>query len=151
MSTRQIVMGFAVPALLLAASAVQARGDAATDQCVFEKYAVSSVAPFRAEENFGYGTYTRLRGAQLFVPAREGLTAEWLELSVQQSLAKAAGIADGSPACKPVVPAVRVQVVSAGSGFWVQLTAADERAAEALLKWAKTIVPAQHAAAPRVR
>jgi hypothetical protein len=150
MFTKNIVMSLAVPALLLAASAAQARGNAAADQCVFEKYAVSSVAPFRAEENFGYGTYTRLRGAQLFVPAREGLTAEWLQLSVQQALAKQTGVA-GSSACQPVVPAVQVQVVSAGPGFWVQLAAADERSAEALLKWARTIVPAQKHATPSVR
>jgi hypothetical protein len=150
MFTQKFVMGLAVPALLLAASVAQARGDAAADQCVFEKYAVSSVAPFRAEENFGYGSYTTLRGAQLFVPAREGLTAEWLQLSVEQSLAKQAGVANGSTACQPVVPAVQVHVVSAGPGFWVQLSAADERSAEALLKWAKTIVPPQHAT-PSVR
>jgi hypothetical protein len=149
MFAQKFVMGLAVPALLLAASAAQARGNAAADQCVFEKYAVSSVAPFRVEENFGYGTYTKLRGAQLFVPAREGLTAEWLQLSVQQSLAKQTGV-NGSPSCEPAVPAVQVHVISGGPGFWVQLAAADERSAEALLKWAKTIVPAQHAT-PSVR
>jgi hypothetical protein len=114
---------------------------------VFEKYAVTSVAPFRAEENYGYGTYTRLRGAQLYVPAREGLTAEWLQLSIQQALAKQAGVTNGTNSCQPTVPNVQVQVVSAGGGFWVQLGAADERSAEALLRWAKTIVPARHAAA----
>ena len=145
MFTQKIVMSLAVPVLLLAASAVHASTGSAADQCVFEKYAVSSVAPFRSEENFGYGTYTRLRGAQLYVPAREGLTAEWLQLSVQQSLAKQAGVTGGSRACQPVVPNVQVQVVSAGGGFWVQLGAADERSAEALLRWAKSIVPAQQA------
>jgi hypothetical protein len=147
MFARKMMMSVAVPALLLAASAAQARGGAPAEQCVFEKYAASSVAPFRAEENYGYGTYTRLRGAQLYVPAREGLTAEWLQLSVQQSLAKQAGVTNGANSCQPVVPNVEVQVVSAGGGFWVQLAAADERSAEALLRWAKTIVPAQHVSA----
>ncbi len=148
MFARKMMMSVAVPALLLAAAtAAQARGGAPAEQCVFEKYAVSSVAPFRAEENYGYGTYTRLRGAQLYVPAREGLTAEWLQLSVQQSLAKAAGVTNGGGSCQPAVQNVQVQVVSAGGGFWVQLGAADERSAEALLRWAKTIVPAQHASA----
>jgi hypothetical protein len=146
MFARKIAMSVAVPALLLAASAAQARGNA-EDQCVFEKYAVTSVAPFRAEENYGYGTYTRLRGAQLYVPAREGLTAEWLQLSIQQALAKQAGVTNGATSCQPAVPNVQVQVVSAGGGFWVQLGAADERSAEALLRWAKTIVPAHQAAA----
>ena len=144
---RGVAMGLAVPALLLAASAAQARGDAAADQCVFEKYAASSVAPFRSEENYGYGTYTKLRGAQLYIPAREGLTAEWLQLSIQQALAKQPGVAStataGANSCQPVVPNVQVQVVSAGGGFWVQLGTNDEHAAEALLKWARTIVPAQ--------
>jgi hypothetical protein len=148
MFARKMMMSVAVPALLLAASAAQARGGEPSEQCVFEKYAVSSVAPFRAEENYGYGTYTRLRGAQLYVPAREGLTAEWLQLSVQQSLAKQAGVTNGGTSCQPTVQNVQVQVVSAGGGFWVQLGAADERSAEALLRWAKTIVPAaQHASA----
>ena len=136
MLIQRLTLGLAAPALLLAASTVQA--SAGAEQCVFEKYAVSSVAPFRAEENVGYGTYTRLRGVQLYVPAREGLTAEWLAASVQQALAK------GGPseeACKPGVP-VKVQVVSAGTGYWLQLGAADERQAQALLQWAKNIVPA---------
>jgi hypothetical protein len=138
-------MGLAVTGLLLAAASTSttayARSGDTAEQCVFEKYAVSSVAPYRAEENFGYGTYTRLRGAQLYVPAREGLTAEWLTLSIQQALGKQAG---GPASCQPAVP-VQVQVVSAGGGFWVQLAAADERSAEALLKWAKTIVPPRQA------
>jgi hypothetical protein len=146
MFARKIAMSVAVPALLLAASAAQARGNGA-EQCVFEKYAVSSVAPFRTEDNYGYGTYTRLRGAQLYVPAREGLTAEWLQLTIQQALAKQSGVANGANSCQPTVPNVQVQVVSAGGGFWVQLGAADERSAEALLRWAKTIVPAQRTAA----
>lgn len=138
------VVSAIIPALLLAAaSSVQARNADPVELCVFEKYAVASVAPFRTEENFGYGTYTRLRGAQLYVPAREGLTAEWLTLSVQQSLAKQSG----TPSCQPAVANVSVQVVSAGSGFWVQLGAADERSAEALLRWARSIVPAKRVAA----
>jgi hypothetical protein len=143
MFSQKSLISFAVPALLLASSVAQARGNAAADQCVFEKYAASSVAPFRAEENYGYGSYTKLRGAQIFIPAREGLTAEWLQLSVQNALAKTAGPANS---CQPSVPAVQVQVVSAGPGFWVQLGVADERSAEVLLKWAKNFVATHHAA-----
>jgi hypothetical protein len=137
MSIQKLTLGMIAPAMLLAASAVQA--SAGTDTCVFEKYAVSSVAPFRAEENVGYGTYTRLRGVQLYVPAREGLTAEWLTRSVQDALAGQAST-PSEQACKPVVP-VKVQVVSAGAGFWVQLGAANETQAESLLQWAKTVAP----------
>ncbi|HKU40133.1 MAG TPA: hypothetical protein VJR89_18365, partial [Polyangiales bacterium] len=77
----------------------------------------------------------RLRGAQLYVPARPGLTAEWLSQRVQSELASA-----GS--CRPSVPGVQVQVVSAGTGFWIVLSTGDERAAASLLAWAQRIVPA---------
>jgi hypothetical protein len=137
MFTRDIAFALAAP-LLLAASTVHAAAGQKAEQCVFEKYAPAAVEPFRADENFGYGTYPRLRGAQLYIPAREGLTAEWLTLSVQRALA------DGpsEKACQPVVP-VQVSVVSAGGGFWVQLAAADERSAEKLLRWAQSIAHAQ--------
>src|SRR5262249_14563690 len=107
------------------------------EQCVFEKYAPASVAPYRVEENYGLGTYSHLRGAQLYVPAREGLTAEWLALSVQRALAEG----PSEQACQPGVSQVQVNVVSAGRGFWVQLAAADDRAAEKLLRWAQSIAP----------
>src|SRR4051812_20894373 len=61
------------------------------DTCVFSKYEASSVAPFNAEENFGYGNYTQLKGAQVFVPAREGLTEQWLTREVQRAFAEQAG------------------------------------------------------------
>jgi hypothetical protein len=133
-----------VPALLLVAGAVQA-SPSDPSQCVFEKYAASSVAPFRSEENVGYGSYTRLRGAQVFVPAREGLTAEWLTLNVQRALSKHAG-APSESACAPSMP-VEVSVTSAGAGFWIQLRTNDEAQASALLRWARSVVPARHPSA----
>jgi len=127
--------------LLIAGTALAAPN--AANQCVFEKYAATSVAPFRADENVGYGTYTRLRGAQLFIPAREGLTAEWLTLSVKRALSRRAN-APSEQACKPQINDVQVSVVSAGSGFWVQLGTDDEASAAALLRWARSIVPTSH-------
>jgi hypothetical protein len=105
------------------------------DACIFSKYQASTVAPFNGEENYGYGSYTTLKGAQVFVPAREGLTEQWLAREVQSALAS-----HGSASCQPNVSDVQVQVVSAGTGFWVQLTAADANQSEALLQWAKGLV-----------
>lgn len=103
---------------------------AAKDACIFSRYQASTVAPFNGEENYGYGSYTSLRGAQVFVPAREGLTEQWLTREVQGALAS----------CQPTVRNVQVQVVSAGPGFWVQLIAADQQQGKALLQWAKGLV-----------
>jgi hypothetical protein len=138
MFTKNVVLALAAP-VLLAASTVHAAAGDKPEKCVFEKYAPASVAPFRVEENYGMGTYAHLRGAQLYVPAREGLTAEWLSLSVQRALAEG----PSEQACQPAVSKVRVNVVSAGDGFWVQLAAADDRSAEKLLRWAQSIMQAQ--------
>lgn len=128
MNTKKLVQSALLPVLLGIAPAVQARP---ADSCVISQYGASSVAPYRAEENVGYGTYTQLRGAQLFVPAREGLTEQWLTLQVQRRL---------DATCKPGVSDIRVQVVSAGNGFWVQLIAANQKNASELLHWAEGLV-----------
>jgi hypothetical protein len=114
--------------------------------CVFDKYAPVAVSPYVAENNFDYGSYSSLGGAQLFVPAREGLTKEWLTASVQHAVAAAqATQQDGTASCDaPNVKNVTVSVVSGGNGFWVQLISQDSKDSEALLKWARGIVGGQH-------
>jgi hypothetical protein len=145
-----------VPALLIgAAGAVSAPTAYAANpgSCVFEKYAPVSVTPYSADENvsYSYGSYSFLRGAQLFVPAREGLTKEWLEASVQRALSEDAQKAN-EPTCQsPHVKNVQVTVSSAGTGFWVALVARDERSADSLLKWARGIVDQHKPAAARAR
>ena len=139
MSIKKMAWLGAVPALLLAASTVAASPKQTEQRCVFEEYAAVSVAPYNAEENVGMGSYTRLKGAQVFVAAQPGLTAEWLTLSVEREMAKLSTSAND---CRPRVRGVRVQAVSAGTGFWVMLSAPNEQDAAALLQWARGIVPA---------
>lgn len=128
---RKITQLAALAALLLTASTGAASTKSAASKCVFDEYGALSAVPYKVEENFGYGSYPQLRGAQLYVQAREGLTAEWLTLEVQRAL--------DSSACKPNVSDVQVSVVSSGAGFWVQLAAGEPSDAAALLKWAKTV------------
>ncbi|HET6331634.1 MAG TPA: hypothetical protein VFG30_00380, partial [Polyangiales bacterium] len=87
---------------------------------------------------------TVLKGAQFYVTARPGLTKEWLTLSVQREMARLQAGAD--QACRPNVSKVQVSVASAGGGFWVFLSAPDERQAKRLLNWAKTIQPSNQVA-----
>lgn len=136
MNTRKLAFGMLTSALLAAASiAAAAPATTAANPCVFDKYGAGAVQPYRIELNAGLGTYSGLRGAQVFVPAREGLTEQWLALEVQRAFA-----ADGSNTCRPGVAPSRVQVVSAGTGFWVRLIAADEQAGSDLLRWAQELV-----------
>jgi hypothetical protein len=128
---RKITQLAALSALLLTASTVAASTKNAATKCGLDEYGAVSAMPYQVEENFGYGSYPQLRGAQLYVQAREGLTAEWLTLEVQRALA--------SSACRPDVGDVQVSVVSSGSGFWVRLSAGQQSDASALLKWAQEV------------
>ena len=110
--------------------------------CVFDKYAPVAVVPYMTENSIDYGSYSFLGGAQLFVPAREGLTKEWLAASVEKAVANSnVAAAQSSNTCgNPQFKDVHVTVVSGGDGFWVQLIAQDSHTSEALLKWARGIV-----------
>jgi hypothetical protein len=141
MLLEKVLRGSVLSAVLLSAAAVHAAPSGDAQQCVFNKYAPVTVAPFSSDENVGYGTYTRLRGAQVYVPAQEGLTKEWLAASVQNALAKASS-GPSEQACGVPVRNVSVSVVSAGGGFWVQLAAADDKTANVVLRWAQSLVPA---------
>ena len=140
-------MGIGIASVLLAGSVAicvtRAQDAAPVEPCVFDRDVVRNVAPLRKDYGAGLVSTPKLRGAQLYVAAREGLTAEWLTRSVQRSLLEHAA-PGGSAACQPAVSKVHVHVVSGGNGFWVQLGASDDRSSEALLRWAKGIVPAKN-------
>lgn len=150
----KFVKSVLVPALLIGAASTSSAHAASpgAQSCVFEKYAPVSVVPYSADENLSYGSYSFVRGAQLFVPAREGLTKEWLEASIQQALAAAdTPTKNAALTCdSPHVKNVQVTVTSAGNGFWVALIARDERTADTLLKWARGMLDHhQHTPAAR--
>lgn len=117
----------------LGLATVAAQPAAAASSCVFDTYRPTSVAPYNAEENVGYGSYTTLKGAQLYVAAQPGLTREWLELNMQSAVAS-------GHACQLSVKPVQVAVTSAGSGFWVQFIGRDSNQANTLVHWARKVL-----------
>lgn len=134
MDIRKMAWASAVAAVLVVSSTASASPEPAK-RCMLNDFSALSVAPFHADEDFGLGSYTVLKGAQVYVAAKPGLTAEWLTLSVQRDLAKL----DSNPdaACRSNVRNVQVSVISAGNGFWVVLSTPDEKSAQSLLRWAK--------------
>ena len=110
-----------------------------------DNYQAVTVQPFHTDENFGLGTYTQLKGAQVYVSAKPGLTGPWITLSVEHELARLSKSDDAM--CRPSVKDVKVSVTPAGGGFWVFLSARDENSAAELLRWAQNIVPVQQMAA----
>jgi hypothetical protein len=107
--------------------------------CEFQKHHVAAVTPSRVEESRLGTSVTRLGGADLYVRAEPGLTAEWLRLEIAQHLARMR--APGSMKdCALEGGNVRVEVKSAGAGFSVRLIAVDPNKAEEVLRRAQLLL-----------
>lgn len=118
--------------LALAKPAAASPPDLQPAGCVFDVYTPRAVEPYYVEQSVEIGRDQVLRGAVLFVPARAGLTKEWLELSIRRAFAAAS---TSRANCLPAVRNVDISVGSAGVGFWVYLSSLQ--APEELLRWAK--------------
>jgi hypothetical protein len=107
--------------------------------CVLEGYRVSSVAPFRIQQSAG-GHYvmSRLAGAELYVPAEPGLTAEWLWLNLSRHIAAMQGPTVMKD-CVLDIDKLQVEVSSAGPGFRVRLIAPDAKTGQEVLRRAQLL------------
>jgi hypothetical protein len=96
------------------------------------RYFARSVTSYVTTEDAGYTSIREFRGAEAYVPAQPGLTAEWLQrvLSYQ--------VATGE--CDFGVRDVAVSVIPAGGGFSVRVSGKDERAAAVILRHAQQLV-----------
>jgi hypothetical protein len=86
----------------------------------------------------GRGTVRRVIGAQLFVPAQPGLTAEWIQANIQrhQRETKVHRTYD----CPLDLENVSLNVVSGGTGFWIQISSRDSDTAKEILNRAKRVI-----------
>lgn len=123
---------------LLAAAALTFAGVAAAGpapEACFAEHSVTKVVPHRTAVAAGQGTYDRLVGARAYVPARPGLTGEWLHAQ----LARRSAEPRPDTSCPLDVPGVSISVRSAGPGFWVSLAASDHDDAKEVLRRAQTL------------
>jgi hypothetical protein len=95
------------------------------------RYPIRSVASYSTDENEGYTSYRRFRGAEILVPAQPGLTSEWLQRVISHQIA--------TGACDFGVRNMAVDVMSAGDAFSVRLSGADDRAAGEILRRAQLL------------
>lgn len=113
-------------------------GGAAAAQAPTECFAgnpVTKVVPHHVSVLAGQGPYQQLAGARAYVPARPGLTGEWLHaLLARRSSQPRAG-----SECPLDVPGVKISVQSAGPGFWVSLTAAAPEDGKEVLRRAQQL------------
>jgi hypothetical protein len=134
MATKRFV---AAVALALATTMSAGAGAAEPVRCSLGgKYFARSVKPLNVTEDAGYSIFTRFRGAEVYVPAQPGVTAEWLDRVL--TFQAAAGECDFG------VPKVNVEVLSDGGGFSVRLSTTgdsyDERDAAKILRRTQQLV-----------
>jgi hypothetical protein len=120
---------------LLGVSSGVIAAEPGSDTSCFGDHRVTKVVPQRAAVYSGQGTYDKLVGARLFVPAKPGLTAEWLHAE----LARRAGSAQPDNSCPLAVHGVNIKVQSGGPGFWVSITSPDDANAKEVLRRAEAL------------
>jgi len=147
MFIRKLVTGIALSAAAIVpmaahATAAPSRGAEtmpARPPCILHNYRVTSVTPYQVQQNVaGRNTVGRMAGAELYVQAEPGLTAEWLWLNVGRHMAAMRGPATMKD-CVLDIDKLQVEVVSAGPGFRVRLIAPDAKTAQDVLRRAQLL------------
>jgi hypothetical protein len=148
MFTRKLAIGIILsaaaflPAISQAAgpSPQTARSVAEQAPCVLKQYKLSSVTPYRVQENIGgHIFHQRVAGAELYVQAEPGLTAEWLQLNLNREVTAMQG-PSAMKDCVFGVDKMQVQVDSAGAGFRVRLSAPSTEGGREVLRRAQLLV-----------
>lgn len=103
--------------------------------CELDRYAPAAVRPHYEDSDAptdGPALPAELRGAEVFVPARPGLTAEWLwhELRSRPGDART---------CATAVAGADIRVASAGPGFVVTIRSGDDATSQQILRLARVV------------
>jgi hypothetical protein len=139
MSTRKFISALALAGSVLAPTvAVAAKSPSPHALCILDEYQVTSVRPYRTEEHIGRAAIRKMRGAEVYVQAQPGLTAEWLRLRLARHVAdmQRSDMRD----CALDLSQVQVDVESSGGGFWVKLSGANTKDAQEILRRAQLLL-----------
>ena len=140
MSIRKLTVASVLGATLALSAVASADASPARQPCSFQEHQVRSVKPYKVQKHIvGRVTATRMLGAQIYVTAEPGLTAEWLRLKLQRHLSAMQGPASMRD-CALDVKNVRIEVTSAGPGFNVKLIAPDAEQGKEVLRRAQLLV-----------
>jgi hypothetical protein len=138
MFTKKIAAAIVLSVATALPSLAFAAPPSAPAHCILTEHRVTSVKPLQVTEHFGRGSSQRLVGAQVLVQAEPGLTAEWLQLTIQRHMAQMGAM--GMEDCALGMKDVRVSVESAGSGFAVKITGDNAAQAKEILRRAQLLL-----------
>ena len=132
---------FVTAAALAGATAVPAFAIAGPNEppCILSEHKIVSVVPYKVDEHIGKNVTQRVHGALVYYNAEPGLTPEWLQLNFERHLAAMKGAATMTD-CAFDLDTVRVDVSSAGSGYWVRLAAPNATTGEEVLRRVQLLV-----------
>jgi hypothetical protein len=139
MLIRNLLAAATLSLSVVAPSASFAEAHSSTPQCILRKHSIVSVSPYNVWQTSKGEARSRLGGAEVYVLAEPGLTAEWLRLELTRHFTEMHGAA-AMPDCVFALDDVRIDVDSAGPGFSVKLIARDRAKAEELLRRARLLV-----------
>src|SRR5882672_9015272 len=140
MFVRNLIAAVALSAAVISPAISQAaEASTARAPCILNQYRIGSVAPYNVEQHIGKNTLQSLRGAEIYVEAQPGLTAEWLQLNLSRHVTEMQGPATMRD-CAFDLDSVHVDVSSAGSGFLVRLIAPDSKTGQEVLRRAQLLV-----------
>jgi hypothetical protein len=123
-----------IPMLLCGLSAAAPARSRVTE--CFAQHEITQVEAYLEDNWSEGGMYAVLVGAQVFVPAERGLTGEWLHRELAQRLLAR----HNDVHCPLDVPGVRIAIQSGGPGFWVNISASNEKSARQVLERARQLV-----------
>lgn len=124
---------------MVAAASISAIARADSPRCELLTYKPTEIAPLYETINAARGgTTQRLTGAQVFVPARPGITPEWLRLDLENHILSMRQ--QRMQGCPLANEGIKLAVVSGGNGFWVQISAKDSDSAKVVLQQAQELV-----------
>ena len=138
MFTKKIAAAIVLSVATALPSLAFAAPPSAPAYCILSQHRVTNVKALNVTEHYGRGSSERLVGAQVLVQAEPGLTAEWLQLTIQRHMAQMGTM--GMENCALDAKDVRVSVESAGASFAVKITGKNGTQAKEILRRAQLLV-----------
>jgi hypothetical protein len=135
MFLRGSLLTLALFGIATSVAAAEPQTSTAGENACFADHSVTKVVPHHKAIASGQGSYQALVGARAYVPAKPGLTGEWLHAQLER---RSSTPRQGTE-CPLDVPGVSIDVRSSGPGFWVSLSASDTADAKEVLRRTQTL------------